>query len=211
MAIKRRWTLRAYHFTSALVLGLFVALHLANHIAGLAGQAQHVAFMHAVRPLYRNAVVEPLLLALFASQIVSGLAMVIRGWQSRHGGVAWLQAASGLYLAVFITIHALAVLSGRAALGLDTDFRFAAAGFHVPGWPWYFWPYYSLAVLALFAHAGCAIYWKMGGRDRRSALFVLRAIVATGAVLGLLIVAALAGKLYPVDIPARYKATYTAV
>lgn len=211
MATERRWTLRAYHLTSALVLGLFVALHLANHIVGLAGQSQHVAFMHAIRPLYRNAVVEPLLLALFASQIVSGFAMVIRGWRSRHGGVAWLQAGSGLYLAAFITVHVLAVLSGRALLGLDTDFRFAAAGFHVPGWPWYFWPYYSLAIFALFAHVGCAIYWSIRARSRRAALIVLRAFAATGALLGLLIVAALAGKLYPVDIPARYKATYTVV
>lgn len=209
MAIERRWTLRAYHLASAIVLGLFILLHLLNHIVGLSGQAQHIAFMNTVRPLYRNAVVEPVLLALFAFQAVSELVMVVRGWKSRQGRVAWLQAASGVYLAVFITLHLIAVLSSRFILGLDTDFRFAAAGFHVPGWPWYFWPYYTLAVLALFTHVGCAIYWNTVDRYASGARIVLRTMIVIGAVLGLLITSALAGKLYPVEVPARYRATYT--
>lgn len=209
MAQGRRLSLRAYHFGSATVLGCFLLVHIVNHIVGLTGQAQHVAFMHAVRPFYRNAVIEPMLLALLAWQVASGLIMVVRGWRSRRGKVAWLQAGSGLYLAAFVTIHVLSVLSGRAALHLDTDFRFAAAGFHVPGWPWYFWSYYSLAIFALFAHVGCAIYWNVLDRNRNAAIFALRSMVIAGATLGLLVVSALAGKLYPVDIPARYKATYT--
>jgi succinate dehydrogenase/fumarate reductase cytochrome b subunit len=209
MASRTSWTLRTYHFTSAIVLGLFVVLHIANHLVGLTGQGQHVAFMHAVRPLYRNAIVEPLLLLLFASQIATGLTMATRGWRSRRGLVPWLQAGSGLYLAAFVALHVLAVLSGRALLDLDTDFRFAAAGFHVPGWPWYFWPYYTLAVFALFTHVGCAIYWNTLDHSPRVARSALGTIVAIGAVAGLSISAALAGLLYPVEIPAAYRATYT--
>jgi hypothetical protein len=208
MASRSSWTLRTYHFASAIVLGLFVVLHIANHVFGLVGQGQHVAFMHALRPLYRNMVVEPLLLFLFATQIASGLTMVVKGWRSRCGGVAWLQAGSGLYLAAFVALHVLAVLSGRAMLGLDTDFRFAAAGFHVPGWPWYFWPYYTLAVLALFTHVGCALYWNIRDRSPRVAQRALGSMVAVGAVVGLLISSSLAGLLHPVEIPAAYKATY---
>lgn len=209
MATKRRWTLRAYHLTGGAALSLFVALHLVNHIVGLSGQAQHIAFMHAVRPLYRNAIVEPVLLALFASQAVSGVVMVVRGWRSRQGRIAWLQAGSGIYLAAFVTLHVIAVLFGRFALGLDTDFRFAAAGFHVPAWPWYFWPYYTLAVIALFTHVGCAIYWNTVDRNAVSARIILQVMMVTGAALGLLIVSGLAGNLYPVEIPALYSATYT--
>lgn len=211
MTTERRWALRAYHLISATVLGLFVVIHLINHIVGISGQAQHIAFMNAVRPLYRNPIVEPVLLALFASQMLSGMMMVVRGWRARQGLVAWLQACSGIYLAAFVTLHVIAVLSGRVALGLDTDFRFAAAGFHVLGWPWYFWPYYTLAILALFVHVGCAIYWNMVDRNAKFAQNALRTMAVIGAALGLLIVSALAGKLYPVDIPARYKATYTGV
>jgi succinate dehydrogenase/fumarate reductase cytochrome b subunit len=208
MALRSSWTLRTYHFVSAIVLGLFVVLHIANHIVGLAGQDQHVAFMRAVRPLYRNAIVEPLILGLFASQIATGLGMVVRGWRTRRGTVAWMQAGSGLYLAAFVMLHVLAVLSGRISLGLDTDFRFAAAGFHVSGWPWYFWPYYTFALFALFTHIGCAIYWNTIDRRSRFARIALGTMVAMGAVTGLLVSSALAGVLYPVDIPAAYKATY---
>ncbi len=208
MTIASLWTLRTYHFLSALILGLFLVLHVINHVVGLMGQDQHVAFMDAVRPLYRNAFVEPTLLALFASQIMSGLTMVVRNWQSRRGAIAWLQAGTGLYLAAFVILHVLAVLSGRIALGLDTDFRFAAAGFHVSNWPWYFWPYYSSALFSLFAHVGCAIYWKTLQRGGHLAQRTLVGMMTIGVVLGLLTSAMLAGLLYPVEIPASYKATY---
>lgn len=193
------------------MLGCFLLLHIANHVVGLAGQAEHVAFMQAIRSIYRNVVIEPLLLAFFTWQAGSGIVMVVRGWRSRRGVVAWLQAGSGLYLAAFVTIHVLSVLSGRWMLHLDTDFRFAAAGFHVPGWPWYFWPYYSLAVFALFAHVGCALYWNMLDGNRRASVIALRTMLIIGAALGLLIVSALGGLIYPVEIPARYKATYTSL
>jgi hypothetical protein len=209
MALRSSWTLRTYHFASAIVLGLFVVLHVANHFVGLAGQGRHVAFMHAVRPLYRNAIAEPLVIFLFASQIVTGIKMAVRGWRTRRGIVAWLQACSGLYLAAFVMLHVLAVLLGRAFLGLDTDFRFAAAGFHVPGWPWYFWPYYTLAMFALFTHVGCAIYWNTIDRSSYVARLALGTMVAIGAMMGPLVSSALAGVLHPVHIPAAYKATYT--
>jgi succinate dehydrogenase/fumarate reductase cytochrome b subunit len=200
--------LRTYHRVSGALLGLFLALHLLNHIVALVGQAEHVAFMRSVRPLYRNAAIEPLLTALFGWQAVSGLIMIWRGWKVRDGPVAWLQAGSGFYLAMFITVHIASVLSGRMMLNLDTDFRFAAAGFHVPGWQWYFWPYYSLAVFALFTHIGCAIYWNVLDRNARVAALVVRGMATVGAVLGVLIASALAGMFHPVEIPARYKATY---
>ena len=208
MASLRRLPLRLFHRGSAFVLGAFLAVHLANHAAGLASQSAHMEFMQAVRPLYRNAVVEPLLLGLLGFQVISGSAMVIRGWSARRGKVAWLQAVSGIYLALFVVLHTSAVLAGRGQLHLDTDFRFAAAGFHVPGWAWYFWPYYSLAVLAVFAHVGSAFYWRYRDRNRSGARLMLSGMALTGAVLGLLIAFALSGNLYPVEIPASYKATY---
>lgn len=186
-----------------------MVLHLTNHFVGLAGQDRHIAFMQAVRPLYRNVIVEPVLLILFALQVALGLTMVVRGWRSRRGFVAWLQAGSGLYLAAFIALHVLAVLSGRAMLELDTDFRFAAAGFHVSEWPWYFWPYYTIAVAALFTHVGCAVYWNSVDRSVRVARAALGVMFATGLLAGLLISSALAGALYLVDVPAAYRATYT--
>jgi len=197
------------HLASALIIAAFLMAHMGNHVAGLAGQNQHMAYMAAARGLYRNALIEPLLLMLLAWQIGSGLLMVARTWGSRRGGVAWLQALSGIYLALFLLIHVGAVMYGRAVLGLDTDFRFAAAGFHVAPWQWVFAPYYFLAVASLFAHVGCAAYWNIGRTWTSIRRPVLAAFIAIGLAAGLLFDLALAGKLYPVDIPPAYRATFS--
>lgn len=201
-------TWRAYHRTSAVLLLLFVGAHIGNHIAAAGGQYEHQLVMATLRRVYRHPLVEPLLLLLFLAQAGTGATLVIKGWRGRRGRVAWLQALSGLYLAGFLFLHVVSVLTGRLVLGLDTDFRFAAAGFHVPGWPWFFAPYYFLAVVALFAHLGCALYWAAGGAARGRARVALAGMIALGGAAGGLIVAALAGGLYAVHIPAAYLASY---
>ena len=165
--------------------------------------------MEVIRPLYRNALIEPVLIALLIFQLATGVTMVLQGWRSRSGVVAWLQAVSGLYIAAFIVIHTTAVMGARFLLHLDTNFNFAAAGLHVPGWLWYFFPYYFLAVAALFAHVGCAIYWSFDDTRPRAASMALRVLIGVGVVSGVLFVLMLSGKLYPVTIPSKYLATYT--
>jgi hypothetical protein len=201
-------TLRKLHAVSAIFVAAFLGLHMTNHLAGLAGVATHIAFMEAARSVYRLYLVEIALLGAIGFQIASGFTLVIRGWKERRGLVPWLQAFSGLYLLVFLIIHVGAIMYGRGILGLDTNFRYAAAGFHVPPWQWFFAPYYFLAVASLFTHIGCAVYWKLGASwpiARRSALI---AFGAFGVVAGLMIDLSLAGMLYPVDIPAAYRAVY---
>jgi hypothetical protein len=200
--------LRGLHFLSALAVGLFVVVHLGNHLYGLAGQQAHVDYMSHARAIYRNRVVEVLLLVLLAWQIGSGLTMLSRRWKQRRGAVAWLQALSGLYLALFLLAHVGAVMAGRGVFGLDTDFRFAAAGFFVPPLQFLFAPYYFLAVFCLFAHVGCAVYWRLAARAGLRA-GVLTAFLVAGATASLLIVLSLMGALYPVDIPDAYKATFS--
>ncbi len=204
----KRAPLRTLHLCSALVVGLFLLLHMANHLVGLTGQEAHVEFMAAARRFYRHGLVEPVLLALVAWQAISGVVMVVRGWNRRHGAVAWLQAASGLYLAFFLVNHVGAVMVGRAWFGLDTDFRFAAAGFSVPPWPLFFAPYYFLAVLSLFAHVGCALFWRFDETRPARRYRMLAGFIAGGAITGLLIVLSLAGLLHPVDIPDAYRVPY---
>ena len=201
-------SLRLFHRTSAVLLSSFALIHIANHVVGLAGQAEHIAFMQAMRPYYRNAIVEPVLLVLFALQATTGTTLAVKGWHQRRGFVAWAQTISGLNLAAFLLIHIISVMIGRGVLGLDTDFRFAAAGFHVAGWPWYFAPYYFFAVFALFVHVGCALYWHFDMRARHYARFALWSMMALGTTLALAFVASLAGLLHPVNIPQRYLMTY---
>jgi succinate dehydrogenase/fumarate reductase cytochrome b subunit len=200
--------LRTLHRTSAILLAAFACLHIANHLASLAGVPSHIAFMEVARKLYRQPIVELSLVLCAAFQVGSGLWFVIRGWKQRHGGVAWLQAISGTLLAFFLVVHVGAVLYGRTVLNLDTNFYFAAAGFHMPPNQFFFGPYYFLAVLALFAHLGCAAYWHLHTSHPGTRVVAIALPMLVGGAVSLLIVLSLAGKLQPVDVPAKYKATY---
>lgn len=201
-------TLRKFHALSAILIVAFMCLHIANHLAGLAGVGTHIAFMQAARSLYRFPAVEVVLIGAFTLQLASGLALAVRGWKRRQGAVAWLQAISGMYLSFFMVVHVGSILFGRAALNLDTNFYFAAAGLHVAPFQFFFAPYYFFGVVALFTHLGCAAYWHAQSRSPTAHSLVLAIPIAIGLAVSLLIVLSLAGALYPVDIPARYQATY---
>nr|WP_052170106.1 hypothetical protein [Massilia sp. JS1662] len=190
---------RRLHRAAGAVLAVFLVVHVANHLAALAGVEAHIRFMDAARSVYRQPVVEAVLLLCVVLQAASGLRMLWTGRQRRRGVLAWLQAGSGAYVALFLAIHVVAVLAGRAG-GLDTNFFFAAAGLHV--WPFvlFFVPYYFLAVAALFVHLGCAL---------RRGRAVVAGFSAIGIVVAGLVVATLMGKVQSVEIPAKYLQTFT--
>jgi hypothetical protein len=68
-------------------------------------------------------------------------------------------------------------------------------------WPFvlFFAPYYFLAAAALFVHVGCAL--RRGGA-------VVAGFTCAGIVVAGLLVATLMGQIVPVEIPARYLATF---
>jgi succinate dehydrogenase/fumarate reductase cytochrome b subunit len=197
------------HRASAMILALFLMAHITNHLVGLAGQQVHIDMMNLLRSIYRNPVIEILLICLFGWQIASGVRLLANRWKLRDGAIAWAQMTSGAYLAFFLCVHVSAVLLGRTKFGLDTDFRFAAAGFHIIGGSWFFAPYYAFALGALFTHISCAISWRLfpGETAARNKLVLAAALV--GALIGILIVLSLSGILYSVDIPDRYISIYS--
>jgi hypothetical protein len=201
--------LLSLHRITALVLIIFSLAHVGNHLVSLLSVAAHIRLMEALRTIYRYPLIEPLLLTCVLVQIISGIKLVVRGWAKRQGRIAWLQALSGSYIALFLPIHVGAVLFGRMALGLDTNFYFAAVGFHMPPWEWFFAPYYTLAVLALFVHFGCALYWRLYDSALVWAKLGLTCAIQVGLLTSVTIVLSLAGKVQPVEIPAAYKASCT--
>lgn len=203
-----RISLRTLHRTSALAIGAFATVHLLNHLVSLASVPAHLQFMAAARKVYRQPAIEALLLVCVAFQIGSGLRLVARGWRRRSGAVARLQAASGAALALFLVIHVGAVLFGRIVLGFDTNFYFAAAGMRVAGYRTFFAPYYFLAVLALFAHMGCAAYRQSGHVSPAARRWALGLQLLAGLVVATLLVLSLAGELRTFDVPSQYLATY---
>lgn len=201
--------LHSLHRLSACLIGAFIAVHLFNHLLALSSIDAHIAFMESSRRFYQQPAVEVLLLASVLFQISSGIYFIRARWGQRRGFYERLQAISGGYLAFFLLNHVAAVLFGRFAFSLDTNFYFAAAGMHVPPWQYFFMPYYFFAVVAVFAHLACAFHWLTRNRlaqETRNRFGY--AFIAFGALFALLIVLALAGVLYPVEIPAQYRATY---
>jgi hypothetical protein len=202
--------LRKFHRISALLIAAYACLHIANHLVGLRGVESHIEFMRVARLVYRQPVVEILLLLSVAFQVGSGVTFIIRGWKQRRGLMPWLQAGSGAYLVLFFLNHVSAVLYGRNTLHLDTNFYYAAAGFYVPPLQFYFAPYYFLAVVALFAHVGCALYWRFQTGSRLARALSIALPLSVGSIISLLIVLSLAGVFYPVDVPPEYKASFSA-
>jgi succinate dehydrogenase/fumarate reductase cytochrome b subunit len=200
---------RRLHRSAAVVVGLYVLVHLANHLAALRGIEAHIAFMRALRQFTRVPAVEALLLACVAFQAGSGLRLILRRRGQRRLLFDRLQAWSGVYLAFFLLVHVVSVLAGRAVLGLDTNFYYAAAGLQVRPYPLFFVPYYGLAVAALFVHLCCVLRrrlpaaWPLALRER-----LAWTGMAAGAVLAVLIVAAFSGIFYAIDLPPAYLATF---
>jgi hypothetical protein len=197
-----RW-IRIAHRVSAVVLAVFVAAHLLNHVVALWGVAAHLAFMDGARLVYRSPALEPMLLAAVLVQIVTGIEQVRAGWGTRRGFWQRTQAVSGLYLAFFLANHTFWVLVARFGYGLDSNFYLAATFLTISPLPLLFAPYYALGVFALFAHLACAAHFRIGGRtgDR-----VGPAFVACGAVLAGVIVAVFMGAFYDIHLPPAYRA-----
>jgi succinate dehydrogenase hydrophobic anchor subunit len=203
-------TLRVFHRTTAIIVVIFVVAHLSNHLAALTSVDAHRRLMDQLRLVYRQPVIEVLLLVCVSLQAATGLRLVWRNWRARSGVIEWVQAASGAYMALFLLIHVAAVLMGRAVYGLDTNFHYAAAGLHVSPFQYFFAPYYFFAVAALFAHLGCALSWYVGSRMRTRVL-VVGVFICIGVAISTMICAALMGKIYPYEVPEQYKNTYRGI
>ena len=184
--------LRKLHRVTAAMLAAFILLHLANHLAILIGPGAHLSMMEAIRPLYRNPVVEPLLFAAFAVQLALGLRLMWRrGWPR----ALWprIQVTSGGLFALFLIQHLGAVLYMRTAEpDLDTNIYWAAAVVSRAPFSLYFIPYYIIGLAALGIHIAAM---------RRSVK-----LASISAILACVIVAGFAGAFHDIQLPPAYEA-----
>ncbi|WP_226647063.1 hypothetical protein [Microbulbifer variabilis] len=197
--------LHKLHRISALLISLYVLFHLTNHVIALGGVSAHINFMENLRPIYRAKVIEPILLFCALFQVTSGIIFIARRWGKRRGFFDHAQAISGGYLAFFLMFHVSAVMYGRLVQGLDTNFFFAAAGLQPGAYPWFFLPYYTLAVVAYFTHLACGLRWIL--REHLSTQTLNRAaggVMTVGLLLGLTIVSTFSGAIYPIALPNEY-------
>ena len=186
------------HRILAIGLGIFIISHLAIHLSAIGGADVHVGLLSKVQGVYRNWVIEPLLVMAIIVQVCIGAKLVARRWnQSEKGFWGWAQIISGAYLALFLVIHTSAALITRYIIGLDTNFYWAAGTLNINPLQYFFAPYYFTGILCVFVHLASAIYfgWSKGGA-RLSLLLVIVGLVISG-----LIVTTFSGGFYEINLP----------
>lgn len=186
------------HRGSALLLLAFGVMHVANHLVALESLQAHVNLQNMLRTVYRQPVVEVLIVVAALSQIWTGALLVSSVRLQRSTRLRNLQVLAGSFLGMFFLSHLTGVfISGRLVQGVDTTFAWATGGPHglftnvrSPQ----FVPYYLLAVLAFFLHAACAGRWSLAPMLGQSvALKLCYGIMVLGAIISLALLLPLAG------------------
>ena len=197
--------MKRVHYFSGLTISLFILLHLFNHLFSVFGAESHLALMDQLRILYRNPIIETLLLSAVLLQIISGLKLFLSKRKLAPSGYAKLQLWTGLYLALFFLIHVGAVLTGRYFLALDTNFYFGVAGLNTFPLNLFFIPYYALAILSFFGHLAAIHFQK-----KKTEIFGIsverqaRLILIIGVIATVIIFYGLTGGFRGVEIPEGY-------
>ena len=151
---------RRLHRFSALLIGIFVAAHLSNHVVAIVSVSAHTAVMETLRIVYRQRLIEIALIGSLVLQLGTGATLVWHAHLRRPSKGIGLQALSGLYLAVFILAHVSAVLLARP--GENTNFVWAAgqAGLLANPRAAASLPYYLLGVAAVFVHIAYPLHLR---------------------------------------------------
>ncbi len=151
--------------------------------------------MNAVRRVYRDDIVQPMLLALIGFQILSGTALARRRMRMPSDFLGTVQTMSGVYVGVYFLTHMTAVFAARYA-GTDTN------------WNWLTRPdnsmlvslsnlrliaHYWVGPIAIVAHVACGLRVVLLQRDISPATAnrLALALITLGVVASSLILVAL--------------------
>ncbi len=197
MAIKARQAKQA-HGRVAIFLLIFLAVHFATHFTSLGGPDLHKEALGWARMFYHFALIEIALVLALAAQVILGFKLLatIRK-RKRKDMWHWVQFVSACYLAYFIIQHTAAALFTRLGVGLDTNFYWAAGTLALEPIKYYFAPYYTLAVIAVFSHVIAALHFKGPRAWHTPAL-------AAGPLVGLTFVLGYGAAFSAVEIPQEY-------
>jgi succinate dehydrogenase/fumarate reductase cytochrome b subunit len=183
---------RLVHRVGAALLAGYGLAHVSSHLAAVWSLAASERIQFVLRQVYWTRAVElPLLLAI-ATQTASGLWMAWRRSGRPQTGLERLHVVSGLYLALFLYVHAGAVMGFRARGHGLTFFRATYEATGVP--PSAFLAYYSIGVLAFLTHlAGVLRLAITRRRGRAAGERAGRLALRAAASITALITAAVAG------------------
>ena len=167
-----RWLRTAHGFSATAIIAIFLAWHLVNHMTAAWSLEENKKIMDLLRVWYRSDIVQPVLVALFAFQLLSGLRLLWGAIARKADIYSSIQTATAAYLAVYITSHLIAVfILGRMFLGIDTTFEWASGAptglLHDP-WNVRLIPHYSLAPLFVLSHLAMGLRGVLLGHGVRA-------------------------------------------
>jgi hypothetical protein len=192
-----RWLRTAHGFSAAAIVVIFLAWHFANHMTAAWSLEENKKIMDLLRVWYRSDIVQPILVALLAFQLLSGLRLLWAAIARRTADIySSIQTATAAYVAVYVTSHLIAVfILGRVFLGIDTTFEWASGAptglLHDP-WNVRLIPHYSLAPLFVISHLAMGLRAVLLGHGVRAAFANRLAWVICGIGLGVSLVIAIA-------------------
>ena len=182
----------AHGVSASAILLLFVGPHIVNHVAGFWNGPVHIEIMNAVRRVYRDDIVQPILLALIGFQILSGTALARRRMRMPSDFLGTVQTMSGAYVGVYFLAHMTAVFAARYA-GTNTN------------WTWLTRPndsmlvslsnlrliaHYWVGPIAIFTHVACGLRMVLlqhdispATADRLALALIIVGVVASSVIL----------------------------
>src|SRR6266516_2511944 len=187
----------AHGVSASAILLLFIGPHIVNHAADFWNGSVHIAIMNVVRRVYRDDIVQPVLLALIGFQILSGTALVRQRMRMPSDFLGTVQTMSAVFVGVYFLAHMTAVFATRHA-GTDTN------------WIWLTRPndsmlvslspsnlrliaHYWVGPIAIVAHVACGLRMVLLQRDLSPATTnrIALALITAGVVTSSIILAAL--------------------
>jgi len=191
------------HRWNAVFLSVYILAHFITHLSGVFGIDAYNHTQAAMRVVYRNQHIEPLLLqSVFIQVALGGLLLVRQVRKGLRGKWAHIQAISGGILLYFIAQHVIAMMLARWVDNLDTNFYWPASVMSSAPFVWYFFPYYFLGVSALFIHMGCGVRLAlMRSKLRPHATLGFWGLTILGLAIAMLINLILMGAFFEIRLP----------
>ncbi len=198
--------MKRLHFFSGITLSVFITVHLFNHLMALGGIEAHIEFMNAARKIYLHPIGETILLLACLVQFFSGIQLVRKkGWRQKK----WfnkLHVYSGLYLAIFVTAHPIAILVYRYYFEIDTNFYIAAVTMNYIPLLLFFIPYYILGVVSFFTHIACIHRIKIAASQPKwSPNSQAKFIIGIGILVAVLIILGMTNFGQGIEAPLEYR------
>jgi hypothetical protein len=192
--VHRRLAL-SHGISASMILLLFVLPHIVNHLAGFWSGTAHIELMKAARHVYRDDIVQPVLLAVIGFQILSGTVLLRRRLTLPSDFLGTLQTMCGAYIGIYFLAHMTAVFAARYA-GTDTNWNWLTnndTGMLVSLSSLRLIAHYWVGPIAIVTHLACGLRMVLLEREVSPAIAdrLVPAFVTVGAVVSSVILIAL--------------------